>query len=85
MFGNSGALYNANDTIDFYNNVIWAFVAILFSTPVVKFCENKLVQKYEWIENTVSFILPIVNIILLILCTSFLTGQSYNPFLYYKF
>lgn len=85
MFGNSNALYNPNDTIDFCNNVIWAGVAIIFSTPVLRWTKEKLADKNKCFDALLSTVIPIVNIILLVLCTSFLTGQSYNPFLYYKF
>ena len=85
MFGNSNALYNPNDMIDFYNNIIWAAVAIILSTPVLKLAKEKMVNKNKYLDAFWGTVIPIVNIILLVLCTSFLTGQSYNPFLYYKF
>ncbi len=85
MFGNADALYNPNDIIDFYNNIIWAAVAVFFSTPVLKAAEKSFVNKSRYMDAFLGVVIPVINLILLVLCTSLLTGQSYNPFLYYKF
>ena len=59
-------------------------IALIFSTPIIKNILNKL--KENPINNKILNILePIVLLILLIICTSYLIDSSYNPFLYFRF
>ena len=35
--------------------------------------------------GVLSFVIPMMNLAILLVCTAMLSGQSYNPFLYYRF
>lgn len=84
---------NGNSLIDFetktllISNFIFLIIAILAVTPLVKFISEKLKSKkdktfYAVIYHIISAIIPVI---LLLLSTVMLVGDSYNPFLYFQF
>ena len=85
MFGNTNSLFYTNDIIDLSNNILWLATAFVFSSPILKWCREKIEKRNYKLINVIDFCIPIFNIVVLILCTALLTGQSYNPFLYYRF
>ena len=87
MFGFSGQpIFDIGTQISFINNIIWIIVAVIFCTPVLKkiktFAANYPNKEHQ---NIMLYIHIIINALLLLICTSLLCGQAYNPFLYYKF
>ena len=65
------------------NNIFWIILALVLCTPVVKKTREFLLEKGF---TTVLYGLQIpANIALLFICTAMLAGQSYNPFLYFRF
>ena len=77
-FINSGTMYYLKSYFPLL------IIALIFSTPIIKNIFNKL--KENPINNKILNILePIVLLILLIICTSYLIDSSYNPFLYFRF
>ncbi len=84
---------NGNSLIDFEtrtlltSNFIFIIIAILAVTPLIKFITEKAKPKkaktfYSVIYHIASAIIPII---LLLLSTIMLVGDSYNPFLYFQF
>ncbi|MBR4286441.1 MAG: MBOAT family protein [Clostridia bacterium] len=84
---------NGNSLIDFEtrtlltSNFIFVIIAIIAVTPLVKFISERLKPKknktaYAVIYHVVSAIIPVI---LLLLSTIMLVGDSYNPFLYFQF
>ncbi len=84
---------NGNPLIDFetktllISNFIFVIIAIIAVTPLIKFISEKLKPKksktvYSVIYHIISATIPIV---LLLLSTVMLVGDSYNPFLYFQF
>ena len=84
---------NGNSLIDFetktllISNFIFLIIAILAVTPLVKFISEKAKPKkdktfYAVIYHIISAIIPVI---LLLLSTVMLVGDSYNPFLYFQF
>lgn len=67
----------------FRENVILLIVAIIASTPIVR----NLCVKFEkqTNENIVVILKTVVIIVFLVLSTACLVGESYNPFLYFRF
>ena len=89
MFGlNGNGLTNMQVALSFKNNIFFLIFAIIASTPLLR-------KLYEmagaWFKNRkiVPYPIYIYNIIcpvvLLILATIALVGNSYNPFLYFQF
>jgi alginate O-acetyltransferase complex protein AlgI len=90
MFGmNGNALYSVESRTILMNNIYIIIVCIIACTPLVKWLANKLADKakkshiaYMRIYNVLNAVLPMA---LLALSTLSLIGDSYNPFIYYRF
>jgi alginate O-acetyltransferase complex protein AlgI len=85
LFGFAGnPLYDVKFEVEFYNNVILLVVGILASTPIFKILFEKLDKNLN--NNKVANVLHgFVNVAILIICTIMLVGQTFTPFLYFKF
>lgn len=68
--------------IHFSNNVLFFLVAIVCATPVAKLVP-RLAQRYS--ERPQDWVRPALTFALLIVSTIMLVGQTYNPFLYFRF
>ena len=85
MFFIGGAAYDMSCLFDIWGNIIWLAVSIAFCLPIVPLLceiwstvpEDKQI-KFVWVR-------PIFNLAVLTICTALLVGQSYNPFLYFRF
>ena len=66
-----------------YTFYIFAIIGILFSFPW--WIKIKFIQKNSILENILQFVKYIVLILLFILCYANLAGDSYNPFIYFRF
>lgn len=84
---------NGNDIFDFETktlitgNILFILVAIICVTPLAKTIAQKLKPQKEGTAYAVIYniIVAVIPIILLILSTINLVGDSYNPFLYFQF
>lgn len=87
MFGLSGnPLTTPQLSISFANNLFWLIAAVLFCMPVTQWVKNWLERRQNEVVRTASGILTaLMNVMLLFVCTSMLVGDSYNPFLYFRF
>ncbi len=87
LFGFSGnPLYDVKFEVEFFNNVIFIIFAAFSSTPVFKFIYRKIndlivVNGYRPSKLAVAAF----NALILIVSTILLIGQTYNPFLYFRF
>ncbi len=89
MFGlNGNAFTNMTVGLTFKNNLFFLIFAIVASTPLMKFIYGK-VKQVSVNRGTVPYLVNIYDIIapivLLVLSTFALVGNSYNPFLYFRF
>jgi alginate O-acetyltransferase complex protein AlgI len=90
MFGmNGNALYSVESRTVLMNNIYIIIVCIIACTPLVKWLANKLADRarksniaYMRVYNVLNAVLPMA---LLALSTLSLIGDSYNPFIYYRF
>ncbi|MEY4572629.1 MAG: hypothetical protein RLZ10_1872 [Bacteroidota bacterium] len=81
--------FSPNQSVSFFfdlrQNLFWFSLVILFCVPwnEIKFINSR----YEKInQNYLFFSFKIVlHLFALVICTSFLVGGSYNPFLYFRF
>ncbi len=67
------------------NNIFWVVLACLFCAPVVPWLQQFLSREKQLGKPRLMAAQIALNIVILILCTALLVGQSYNPFLYYRF
>ena len=81
LFGfSNNPLYDIKFEIEFFNNVIFLIVAALLSTPIFK---NILKKLNDTIPLKMAKI--VFNAVVLLSSTILLVGQTYNPFLYFRF
>ena len=65
------------------NYLVLIIISVIGATPLIKNISNRLQEtKFKMVLNILE---PIVYITLLILSTSFLIDESFNPFLYFRF
>ncbi len=90
MFGlNGNAIFNMEIVTVIMNNFVFVIVGIIAVTPATKKVAEWLNSKsregdivYMRVYNVLNMVLPIV---LLFLATIALVGDSYNPFIYFRF
>lgn len=85
LFGfGSNPLFDVKFEVEFFNNIILLIVAVAASTPLFK---NIFKTAYQHLEGykIVNLLHGIAIGASLIICTILLLGQTYTPFLYFKF
>jgi len=89
MFGNAASFTNSEVSLVFRSNAVFMVIAAIASTPIIK-------KLFEAVRNYTRSVMgmekfmdgvlkPVVNIAILVVSIIFLVGQSYNPFLYFRF
>ena len=68
------------------NNVFWIILSVVFCAPILPWLKAKLqsgasTQRQVWL----IYLQAVACIVMLAVSTSLLVGESYNPFLYFKF
>ncbi len=82
----TAVLFGATDTALVGNDVVvvvvehafWIVLTILLCMPVGAWLKEKIGPPH-------GALVVVVNVAILVLCTSLLVGKSYNPFLYFRF
>lgn len=87
MFGFAGnQIWDFHVQLSFLNNLFWIALAVLFCMPIVKSIKHFVSERLSAVNISILLIFQVpLNVMLLVLCTAQLVGQSYNPFLYYRF
>lgn len=87
MFGAAGGgLWNMQVHLMLVNNLFWIVLAVVFCTPVVRLIKQFTAERLSSVNIAVMLTSQtVLNVALLIVSTAMLVGQSYNPFLYYRF
>lgn len=87
MFGQAGlALGDLSLQLSMVNNVFWLALAIAFCAPLLPWIKRKLNENVSLSQRAaVTVGQGLLNIGMLLLCTAMLVGESYNPFLYFRF
>ncbi len=87
MFGVGGIqLYNINLQLDITSNIYWLILSLLLCTPIMRLLKDSIAN-YAPIsgQKLLLTLNPIFLAALLMLSTALLVGESYNPFLYFRF
>lgn len=89
LFGASGrAFLSAELRIDLLNNVFWLILAILLCTPFYAFL-SRVFSAWERSSRAgaaaVAAVRTVYLLAILAVCTVMLVGNSFNPFLYFRF
>ncbi|WP_440977739.1 MBOAT family O-acyltransferase [Sedimentibacter sp. LTW-03] len=84
-YGNN-PLYDVKFEMEFFNNIVFLIFAIILSTPAFsklfkRICDMLAINNY----NPSKLMVVAFNALILIVSTILLIGQTYNPFLYFRF
>lgn len=83
MIGLNGLKFINFETIYYFKNyAIILLVSIICATPLIKIILEKC-NKFQ--KNILTVLENVTYIILLIVCTSALVSNSFNPFIYFRF
>lgn len=90
MFGvKAPAFFAPEVAIYFWNNALFLLIAILGCTPLIRDMARRTEVGLSTRSNVFStagrMLQPLASIAVLVLSIIFLVGQSYNPFLYFRF
>lgn len=86
LFGFSkNALYDIKFEVEFFNNIVFLVIAFLCCTPIFKVLGNKIIKIFNLKDQNTYIIYTIFNATILVIATIMLIGQTYNPFLYFRF
>lgn len=67
------------------SNIFFLIIAVLFCTPVMPWLRKWCIGKDAGCEAFIEMMHIPLNILLLVICTAYLVGQTYNPFMYFRF
>lgn len=85
LFGANGESFVNSYTLYYLKNYLVIIIAaIIGATPVLKELIQKL-RKNSVINKIINIIEPIYMVVLILVVTSYLIDNSYNPFLYFRF
>ncbi|MCL2108024.1 MAG: MBOAT family protein [Oscillospiraceae bacterium] len=68
----------------FYNNLFWIIAAVICCTPVTVLFD-KFIQKHPKLETPAMPVKTLLYVSIFLVSIVLLVGQSYNPFLYWRF
>lgn len=66
-------------------NSYFLVISVLLCTPIMPWIRKKLVQWDSRLDIPLEALRLPINVGTVLLCTAFLVGQSYNPFMYFRF
>lgn len=88
IFGYTDAEMTGITTMsDLSSHALWLVLAVLWCMPLGRWLQDNIqwLRFERWRPSTQSLVLLIVDSILLASSTALLVGQSYNPFIYFRF
>ncbi len=88
LFGYYPAQLTGVSTVsDLSSHALWIVLAILWCMPVGQWIQQKVhwLRFDHWRPTTQSMALLVVDAVMLISSTALLVGQSFNPFIYFRF
>ena len=85
LFGMNGEVFVNDYTLHYLKSYLPLLIIALFgTTPFIKTLIDKL-RKNKYVNNIINILEPILIVIILVVVTSYLIDNSYNPFLYFRF
>lgn len=85
VFGMNGEAFVNDYTLHYLKSYLPVLIiALLGSTPFIKILIDKL-RKNKYVNNIINILEPILIVVILVVVTSYLIDNSYNPFLYFRF
>ena len=85
LFGMNGEVFINDYTLHYLKSYLPVLIIALFgTTPFIKILIDKL-RKNKYINSIINILEPILIVMILVVVTSYLIDNSYNPFLYFRF
>ena len=85
LFGMNGEAFINDYTLHYLKSYLPVLIIALFgTTPFIKILIDKL-RKNKYVNNIINILDPILIVVILVVVTSYLIENSYNPFLYFRF
>ena len=85
LFGMNGEAFINDYTLHYLKSYLPVLIIALFgATPFIKILIDKL-RKNKYVNNIINILEPILIVMILVVVTSYLIDNSYNPFLYFRF
>lgn len=85
LFGMNGEVFVNDYTLHYLKSYLPLLIISLFgTTPFIKILIDKL-RKNKYVNNIINILEPILIVMILVVVTSYLIDNSYNPFLYFRF
>ena len=85
LFGMNGETFINDYTLHYLKSYLPVLIIALFgATPFIKILIDKL-RKNKYINSIINILEPILIVMILVVVTSYLIDNSYNPFLYFRF
>lgn len=84
MFGGSGEIFSEYTFMFIKEYFIFFLFAILFSTPIAKRINKRVVEESKF-YNILNIFYPVVILALFIICAAYIIVGTYNPFIYFNF
>ena len=85
LFGMNGEILINDYTLHYLKSYLLVLIIALFgATPCIKILIDKL-RKNKYVNNIINILEPILIVMILVVITSYLIDNSYNPFLYFRF
>ena len=85
LFGMNKEVFINDYTLHYLKSYLpLLIIAFLGATPFIKTLIDKL-RKNKYVNNIINILEPILIVIILVVVTSYLIDNSYNPFLYFRF
>ena len=85
LFGMNGEIFVNDYTLHYLKSYLPLLIIAFFgATPFIKILIDKL-RKNKYANNIINILEPILIVMILVVVTSYLIDNSYNPFLYFRF
>ena len=85
LFGMNGEIFVNDYTLHYLKSYLPLLIIAFFgATPFIKTLIDKL-RKNKYANNIINILEPILIVMILVVVTSYLIDNSYNPFLYFRF
>lgn len=85
LFGMNGEVFVNDYTLHYLKSYLPLLIIALFgTTPFIKILIDKL-RKNKYVNSIINILEPILIVMILVVVTSYLIDNSYNPFLYFRF
>ena len=85
LFGMNGEVFINDYTLHYLKSYLPLLIIAFFgATPFIKILIDKL-RKNKYANNIINILEPILIVMILVVVTSYLIDNSYNPFLYFRF